>query len=238
MAANPLKYRLKYVGGVPMTNVKFLHIKDGTNDRVFTTETVAEVEAITFTSNGDPQDITLESMGLFVIEFITNPTITNVTGHLSTYKDNWVDANKHFSFGDYYGSTSTISISLGGAFHIRDGNFHTLNEIFRDFSKIKVWDANLFRDYKNGNDLSGTPIVGLKQTFKNNSALNDIPLAMMQYLPHLETIRECWMNTSLTTIRPNQFAYQNKIRDAFDAFANCKITNLPPRVIAIVNTTD
>ena len=80
MAANPLKYRLKYVGGPTIESVRYLHIKDGTNDRTFYTETVAEIEAMTFISNGNAQDIVIESVPLFVAEIITNPTINSVTG--------------------------------------------------------------------------------------------------------------------------------------------------------------
>lgn len=232
MAANPLRYRLKYVGGPAIESVRYLHVKDGTNDRTFWTETVAEIEAITFESNGSPQDIIIESVPLFVAEIITNPTISSVTGHLSTHRDNWVNWNSHFSFGDYYGSTPVFNVRLGGQFHVRDGNFHTLNGIYRGFRNINTWDKNTFRDYLKGTD-GDQPIVGLKETFKDNTSLNDIQVGTLQFLPYIESIYQCWMNTNITEIKSGVFAYQTNIMETEGAFENTPISTLPSRLIAI-----
>ena len=232
MAANPLKYRLKYVGGPTIESVRYLHVKDGVNDRTFYTETVAEIEAMTFTSNGNAQDIVIESVPLFVAEIITNPTINSVTGHLSTHRDNWVDWKSHFSFGDYYGSTPIFNVRLGGQFHVRDGNYHTLNGIYRGLRNVKSWDKGLFKDYFNGTD-GDQNIVGLKETFKDNTALTDLQVGLLQFLPHLESIYQCWMNTGITELRSGVFAYQNKIAETEGAFENTPITSIPARLIAI-----
>lgn len=232
MASNPLRYRLKYVGGPEIESVRYLRIKDGTNDRTFWTETVSEIEAMTFESNGSPQDIVIQSVPLFVVELITNPTINSVEGHLSTHRDNWVDWRSHFSFGDYYGSTPVFNVRLGGQFHVRDGEFHTLNGIYRGFTKISKWDKFLFKDYLKGTD-GDQPIVGLVETFKDNRVLNTIETGMMQYIPHVESIRECWMNTNVSSLTTGTFAYQSNLRDTYSAFENTPINNIVSRVVVV-----
>lgn len=237
MTTNPIRYRLKYVGGPQISTVRFLHVKDSTNDRYFYDETVAEVEAITFETTGSAQDIVIESLPLFVVQFVTNPTINSVRGQLSTHKDNWVDWKTHFSFGDYYGKSPIFDVRLGGVFHVKDGNFATLNGIYRGFTNITNWDKLIFRDYKDGSILNeinhSVPIVGLVETFKDNTKLNDILVGTLQYLPHIESIRMCWMNTALNDLKTGVFAYQNKLMDIYQAFNGTNIDNLPPRVIAI-----
>lgn len=223
MASNPLRYRLKYVGGPSITSVRYLHVKDGTNDRYFYEETVQEVENIVFESNGNVQDIVIESVPLFVVQLVTNPTITSVAGHLSTHRDNWVDWSSRFSFGDYYGSSPIFNVRLGGQFHVRDGNHHTLNGIYKGFVNIKSWDRDLFKDYLKGTD-GDSPIVGLVSTFEGNSSVTHVDQGLIRFLPNLQSVRRCWAeNTSLTSAGSTLFAHAASLRDYAEAFLHCPL---------------
>ena len=233
MATTPLRYRLKYVGGPTISSVRYLHVKDGTNDRFFYDETVAEVEAIVFESDGNVQDIVIESVPLFVVQVVTNPDITSVTGHLSTHRDNWIDWKSKFSFGDYYGSSPIFNVRLGGQFHVRDGNFHTLNGIYKGFRNVKSWNRDMFKDYIGGTD-GDAPIVATVSTFEDNSAVTFVDQGLLRFFPYLESVRRCWANnTSLSTAGDTLFAHSAYLRDYTEAFLNCPIAPLSSRFVPL-----
>lgn len=226
----PVTYKLKYVGGPTIDSVRYLHVKDNLNDYYFYDETIDEIESYIFTSDGAVQDIVIESVPLFAVIFTSEKDINSVNGHLSTFRDNWV--KNGFSFGTYYGESPVFNVRLGGTFHSRDNNFHTLNYIFSDFPKISTWSKTIFRDYVDGTD-GTSEIVGLKCTFKNNTILSELPVGQLQYLPYLESIRECWMNTNISELKSGVFGYQTNMMDTYGAFENTPMGTIPSRLIAI-----
>lgn len=232
-----VRYKLKYVGGAPLNSVKYIHIKDGTNDMTFYDEPVSYIESMTFEAGRDSLNVIIESIALFMPIFVSQITMNSVTGHLSTHRDTYVNYSEgsadNFSFGTYFGETPVFNVRLGGVFHVKDGTYHTFNQLFKDMRNIPVWDKLLFIDYKGGRDAKSN-IVGMKETFMNNTSLTDIVPGTLQYLPYLESIRRCWYNdTSLTALKDGVFSLNANLLDTYEAFANTNITSLPPRFIAI-----
>lgn len=229
------KYKLKYVGGPVLDKVRYLHVKDSNNDRYFYNESISTVESTIFECN-NTNSIVIESVPLFTVVILENSaTIQEVTGHLSTHRDNWVDWSSRFSFGQYYSDAKVFNIKLGGQFYVKDGEFYTLNGLFKGMKHITQYDKFLFKDYIGGTVDGTNPIVGLIETFADNTSLSSIDPGMMQYLPRVESIRMTWMNTSISAIHPSTFTSNNSIRDTYKAFANTKIPKLDSNIIAINN---
>lgn len=232
----PLKYKLKYVGGPVINNARYIHLVNKTIDNKFFTETIADVQSKVFTSDTTQQDIIIESVPFIVVEILSNVTLNSVTGHLSTHDDNWVDWKDKFSFGQYYGNARSFDIRLGGQFYVKDGAFCTLNGLFKGMKYITSYREDLFADYFDGSlGTTNSNVVGLVETFADNPSLTEIKPGMLQYLPYLESIRMAWMNTSISYIHPSTFANNNNIRDTYKAFANTKIPKLDSNIIAINN---
>ena len=233
-----VRYKLKYVGGSNESTVLYIHIKDGTNDLTFYNESITDIESRVFEAGADTLNVIIESVLLFMPVFISQLSINSVEGHLSTYKKtyvNWVEGSPdNFSFGKYFGESPVFNVRLGGMFHVLEGDYHTLNGIYKDMVNIRSWDKLIFRDYKNGRDGTGKNIIGLKETFMNNDALLEIVPGTLQYLPYVESIRRCWANdVNISELRDGTFTMNAYLRDAYEAFLNTRITVIPPRLITI-----
>ncbi len=238
LANDTVRYKLKYVGGAPITNVRYIHIKDGTNDLTFFDQTVADIEGRTFVAGASTLNVVIESVPLFVPIFVSQITMNSVTGHLSTHRDNYVKyvegSSSNFSFGTYFGESPVFNVRLGGQFHVKDGEFHTFNALYKGMRNITSWSKTLFIDYYKGTTDGTTPIVGLKETFMDNSSLIEIVPGMLQYIPAIQSIRRCWANnTSLAEVKDGVFSTSPDLVDGYEAFMNTKVSKLPPRFIAI-----
>lgn len=229
-------YRIKYVGGDKSLldkPVQYLKLKDGVNDRLFIKETMKEIEAMEFEVPGESlNNISVYSVPVVVIEPLANITPENVKLKMARNESTWLDWNDKVSFGDYYGLVATADVKLLDTFHVKDGEFYTLNGIFCNFMYVTEWNK-LFADYKNGS-IKGNPIVGMKATFKNNYNLTGISPGLLQPLEHIQAFDECWMNgDSITSVSNSIFTYQKNIRSMVSAFEGTGITKIPSRFISI-----
>ena len=226
-------FNLKYVGAPAISTARYIELRIGDNIQKWYGDNLNSILSKDFTIPSNVNRLSIYSVPLILPLTKTNPyTVTSVTGHLSTHRDNYVNWSDKFNFGTYFADATTFDVKLGGQFYVLDGEFHTLNGIFKGMRNITTYSRTLFREYVNGTD-GYKPIVGLIETFADNTSLNDIDPGMLQYIPYVESIRRTWYNTGLEEIREGVFASSNNIRDAYQAFGNTKVSKLPSTLIAI-----
>ncbi len=227
---------LKYVGAVHLDNVRYAEVTVGSSSNTYYTETIDQLQSIDITIPAGTTKVSICSVPLLMpVKKSGDFVVNGVNSHLSTHRDNYVDWNSRFSFGQYFGDAKVFNIRLGGQFYVKDGEFYTLNGIFKGMKYITSYPRNLFIDYKGGTVDGVNKIVGIIETFADNTALNDIDVGMLQYISGIESIRRAWYNTALTEIKPGTFASCNTIRDVYEAFGNTKVNKLPTRLLVINN---
>lgn len=227
---------LKYVGAVQLDNIRYAEVTVGSSSNTYYTETIDQLQSIDITIPAGTTKVSICSVPLLMpVKKSGDFIINGVNSHLSTHIDNYVDWNSRFSFGQYFGDVKVFNIRLGGQFYVKDGEFYTLNGIFKGMKYITSYPRNLFIDYKGGTVDGVNKVVGIIETFADNTALSDIDVGMLQYISGIESIRRAWYNTALTEIKPGTFASCNTIRDVYEAFSNTKVNKLPTRLLVINN---
>lgn len=218
-----LRYRLKYVGAEPLEKVGYLRITDGTNDLTFFNEELAEIENKTFIASTGTIDIKIVSLPLFMPVIVSNVTANPaVSGHLSTWEKNY--ANEGFSFGTYFPECINFNIELNGCFYIKDANGNaTFNGLCKGMKNIVQHNVHMFDEYIYGragnNNTTQKYIVGLNETFMDNTALTTLELGqfrtLSQVLTCIRTYKGC---PNIVEVPRGYWSVQQSVTDWTDVF--------------------